>query len=158
MHYRHGPHHHDHPHDHEHDHGGLGHNHTGPRPVQWQTPHLPHGAEPEELDPREPDIDLVEQSFIEGFANASDATSFLRLAGIPLTGTSGHGKQLNLLRVEMDQTTDVGSISPHIGGGSFRYDPLPATLVSKRQSLRFIYHDGGEAIPLSFSEAKAITP
>jgi len=64
---------------------------------------------------------------------------------------------MSLLRVQLDQTTDVGSATPHLGGQSYRYDPLPAKLVSRRQLLRFIYHDGDTLRTLSFDEARRLS-
>lgn len=159
--HRHFHHHHhgpgkDHHHDHDHDHGGPGHNHPGSGPVQWQTPHLPHHHHEGEAEETEPDIDLVETSFIEGFSTASDPTNFLRLAGIPLEAEAKDGKRLCLLRVELDQRTDIGSITPHIGGQTYRYDPLPTRMISRRKGLQFIYHDGSELVPLSFAKARAL--
>jgi hypothetical protein len=142
-------------HDHQDDHAGPGHNRPGASPAQWQTPHLPSGTKVQVDERAEPDVDLVEESFIEGFGAASDPTSFLRLAGIPFSFTDANGKTFSLLRVQMDQTTDVGSVTPHLGGQSYRYDPLPAKLVSKRQQLRFVYHDGETLRHLSFSEARS---
>jgi len=136
---------------------GPGHNHP-PAAAQWQTPHLPKGSEVQVNDGAvPPDLDLVEQSFVEGFVAASDPTSFLRLAGVPFQATGGDGKTLSLLRVSLDQATDVGSVTPHLGGQSYRYDPLPAKLVSKRQKLRFIYHDGEALQELDFTEARRLT-
>jgi len=83
---------HDGPHDHPHEHShARPHAHPHARPghnaargaTQWQTPHLPAGRAEEPAAPHERDLDLVEASFVEGFARCSDATSFLRLAGIP---------------------------------------------------------------------------
>lgn len=136
------------------DDAGPGHN-GPPAAAQWQTPHLPKGSEVQVDDQH--DVDLVEQSFVEGFQAASDPTSFLRLAGIPFSVSDGAGRLLSLLRVELDQTTDVGSITPHLGGQSYRYDPLPAKLVSKRRSLRFVYHDGETLRALSFAEARGLS-
>ena len=67
-------------HDHHH---APGHGHNAPpiRPRQWQTPHLPHDHH-DDHPSAEPDLDLVEAAFAEGFATASDSTSFLRLAGV----------------------------------------------------------------------------
>ena len=65
----------------DHEAPGPGHN-TQP-PAQWQTPHLPHGHSARHDHESEPDLDLVEAAFVEGFEQASDPTSFLRLAGIP---------------------------------------------------------------------------
>jgi len=135
---------------------GQGHNHP-PEAAQWQTPHLPDGTKVEVTDRAEPDRDLVEDSFVEGFSAASDPTSFLRLAGVAFTGVDGEGKTLSLLRVNLDQTTDMSAITPHIGGKTYRYDPLPAKLVSKRRKLRFVYHDGEVLRELSFFEARGLT-
>jgi hypothetical protein len=60
---------------------GPGHN---ARPAQqWQTPHLPHSHDHPEDDGEEPDLDLVEAAFVEGFERAPDPTSFIRRAGVP---------------------------------------------------------------------------
>jgi hypothetical protein len=139
----------------QHEAPGLGHN--APRLRQWQTPHLPHDHVHAEEAPSEPDLDLVEAAFAEGFATASDPTSFLRLAGIPFVAGGPDGGKLGLLRVELDSVTDVGSLTPTLGGGSFRYDPLPAKLVSRRRRLRFVYQDGTRLLGLSFMEARALS-
>ncbi len=144
---------HDHGHDHHHDHGGPGHNSAPERPVvQWQTPHSPGQELPA---PAESDLDKVEAAFIEGFIDAPDPVSFLRLGHIPFEMIAADGTKLNLLRVEIDALADVGSLTPHLGGGSFRYDPLPASLVSHRRRLRFVYFDGEKLRPLTFGEVRA---
>jgi hypothetical protein len=145
-------HHHDHAHGHPHDHGGPGHNRPTERPVaQWQTPHAPGEPAPAS---REPDLDKVEAAFIDGFINAPDAVSFLRLGRIPFEMTAADGAKLSLLRVEIDALADVGSLTPHLGGGSFRYDPLPESLVSHRRRLRFVYFDGENLRPLTFADVR----
>jgi hypothetical protein len=149
-----------HDHYHHHDGGGgeagIGHNHgTEPtRPAQWQTPHRPDAGQ---ADPkgREPDLDLVEEAFANGFGAAADPTSFLRLARIPFEATTGEGRRLVLLRIETDAIVDVGSVMPHLGGASFRYDPLPAAMVSQRRRLRFVYFDGEDLHAFSFAQACA---
>ncbi len=150
-------HHHDHGHDHHHDHPphGPGHNHPhGHRsPVQWQTPHQPEGAKPAPV--VEPDLDKVEAAFVDGFIAAPDPTSFLRLARIPFE-ILREGESLKLLRVEIDALTDVGSLTPHLGGSTFRYDPLPSNFISRRRRLRFIYFDGAGLTPLTYAELRGI--
>lgn len=149
-------HHHGNGHHHDHDHG-PGHNHAaGPKKVaQWQTPHLP--AETDFREPyEEPDLDLVERAFVEGFASSSDPTSFLRLAQVPFEITNAAGKRLVLLRVEADAVTDIGAVTPHLGGASFRYDPLPAQMATRRARLRLVYFDGEGTRALSLGEAKAL--
>ena len=135
---------------------GPGHNVPPRQAVQWQTPHLPPDHV-QALDPEtEADLDLVEAAFAEGFVTASDPTSFLRLAGVPFTARSPDGASLGLLRVELENITDVGSLTPCLGGDDFRYDPLPARLVSRRRRLRFVYQDGSKLRRLSFAEARGL--
>jgi hypothetical protein len=151
-----------HDHDHMHyDHGpamgpGVGHNHAAKpgQPAQWQLLHEQSqtslstcGAD------GDADLDLVAAAFVEGFITATDPTSFLRLAKVPFETTAQDGATLSLLRVEVDIVADVGSITPHLGGGSFRYDPLPASMISRRKRLRFIYFDGTKPRALDLAEA-----
>jgi hypothetical protein len=160
----HGAHEHDHSYHHSNGGGGplavttagIGHNRPSEpkRPVQWQTPHRDDA--PVDQDGRsraETDLDLVAAAFVEGFLATSDATSFLRLARVPFEGTAADGARLALLRVEVDSVADVGSITPHLGGASFRYDPLPARMVSRRKRLRLVYFDGQKARMLDLAEA-----
>jgi hypothetical protein len=121
--------------------------------VQWQTPHQPEGtAGPVSA---EPDLDKVEAAFVDGFVTAPDPTSFLRLARIPFE-FAVDGASMKLLRVEIDALTDVGSLTPHLGGGTFRYDPLPSNFISRRRRLRFVYFDGASLRPLSYAELRDI--
>jgi hypothetical protein len=163
----HGQHHdHDDRHDHDHhDHGHdrtqephrwAGHNHAQPpRAIaQWQTPHLAHGGQEQAV--REVDLDKVESVFVESFLTASDQASFVRLARIPFEVILADRTRLQLLRVEVDALTDVGSLTPHLGGESFRYDPLPAGLISQRRRLRFVYFDGQSLRHMTFAETRSI--
>jgi len=162
---------HDH-HDHGHGAGaiglaprpafGPGHNHAlGPQRVaQWQRPHLDDAQAPGAHDdaPAEPDLELVETAFVDGFATAPDPTSFLRLAQVPFEAVAADGARLALLRVEVEAVTDVGSVMPHLGGASFRYDPLPAALVARRRRLRFVYGDGRGLRTFSFAGVRGLAP
>jgi hypothetical protein len=165
RHHRHGHHHgHDHHDDHDHHHGhdhhhpphGPGHNnpHSDRTPVQWQAPHQPD-TEKRSAPAVEPDLDKVEAAFVDGFLGAPDPISFLRLARVPFEMTAD-GASLRLLRVEIDALTDVGSLTPHLGGGTFRYDPLPSNFVSRRRRLRFVYFDGTSLRGLSYAELREI--
>jgi hypothetical protein len=141
-----------------HDHGpgpggAAGHNRS---PAQWQTPHLPEGADPPGDRHHEEDVDLVEKAFVEGFRSAPDPTSFLRLSGIPFQARLQDGTVLKLLRVALETDVDTGALTPHLGGGSFRYDPLPAAMVSRRDRLAFVYFDGEGTRSLDFAAARAL--
>lgn len=147
-----------HDHDHHHHHGGVsaGHN-ARSSAAQWQTPHLAPGQPAPAAGPEERDVDLVEEAFIASFPDAADPTSFLRLAGVPFIGETADGATLHLLRVEIGQTTDIGTLTPHLGGSGHRYDPLPAKMASKRQTLSLAFFDGSTIRRLSLSEARALT-
>lgn len=153
--------------EHHHDHDDADHGHThrpyaghGPghnRPkttTQWQVAHQAENPDP--TPPEQRDLDLVESSFVEGFGRAPDPTSFLRLASIPFVGVDAEGRSLHLLRVEIEGFTDVGAVSPLLGGTGVRYDPLPAPMVSQRRRLAFVYHDGRGMVRLQFAEARAL--
>ena len=158
--------HHHHGDGHWHSHGPNGHHHPHPpghngpagKPLQWQTPHLPADhAKEQPVDPGTVDLDLVETAFLEGFAQAPDPSSFLRLAGIPFVGEAGDGTRLHLLRVETEDLVDVGAVMPLVGGAGVAYHPLPARLTSHRRRLAFVYHDGVEQRHLGFAAARALS-
>jgi hypothetical protein len=146
-------------HDHDHHHGNgasAGHNHGAPpHAAQWQTPHLPHDHAHDNRH-HEPDLDLVEMAFVEGFASTKDPASFLRLARIPFEAIDGAGAKLVLLRVETEATTDVGTLMPQLGGGAMRYDPLPARMVTHRRKLGFVYFDGVSPRALTLGEVREL--
>jgi len=153
---------HDHAHHDHHHHidaaaeHGPGHNRRAPlrRAAQWQ---VAHRDEPQVDQPAgEPDVDLVEAAFIEAFATASDLTSLLRLAQVPFEVRAADDAKLCLLRVETEAIADIGSVMPHLGGATFRYDPLPAALVARRSRLRFVYFDGKDMRVLTLAEVRAL--
>jgi len=138
----------------------AGHNRERPdrEVVQWQRPHEAGHAHDQQSDNAEADLDLVETAFAEGFSQASDPTSFLRLAQIPFRAIANDKARLALLRVEVDAVTDVGAVMPHLGGETFRFDPLPASMVSRRRRLRFVYFDGKGLRLLELAEVRALAP
>ena len=145
----------EHDHDGAHAHAPAGHN-RGERPAQWQTPHRRAGEQEGSEVPPVQDLDLIEASFAEGFATCSDPTSFLRLAGVAFVGVDAAGRRLHLLRIELENLTDVGAVVPLLGGQGVRYAPLPGRLVSRRRQLRFVYHDGAQLARLDFAAARAL--
>jgi hypothetical protein len=164
-----------HGHDHDHEHQNSNHHHDvhrvagasgyGLAPAaghnaaaqiaQWQEPH--HHRHDDTTAP-EPDFDLIEAAFAENFPKASDPTSFLRLARIPFIGQHTDGRVLRLLRVEYEEATDIGSVTPHVGGQTLRYDPLPAQMVSARKRLRFVYQDGDGVTRVTLAETWSLLP
>jgi hypothetical protein len=144
--------------DDHHNRAEPGHNRPeGGSVAQWQTPHLKGHLHVTAASP-EPDLSLIEVAFIRGLATAPDATSFLRVAQIPFDAQTSDGTRLVLLRVETECITDVASVTPHLGGASFRYDPLPARMVTRRERLRFVYFDGREPQVMSLASMRALRP
>ena len=116
----------------------FGHNSAPGSPTQWQTPHLPEDHHHDDSEAKEPDLDLVESVFIQGFTAASDPTSFLRLARIPFV-TERDGARLSLLHVRIENTVDVSSVTPWMGGGfKFSNDVATTGLPPAQYSCNFI--------------------
>jgi arginase family enzyme len=46
-----------------------------------------------------------------------------------------------------------GALPLMLGGATFRYDPLPARMVSRRKRLRFVYFDGQKLRTFTLAEA-----
>lgn len=137
------------------DHPTAGPGHNARPAVQWQRPHLPHSHAPAEEHELEPDLDLVEAAFVEGFQRAPDAVSFLRLAGVPFK-SERDGQTLDLVRVEIESTTDVATVAPLLGGGGHHVAPLPASHVGHRRRLSLHYLMGERMVRLDLAEARAL--
>jgi hypothetical protein len=125
--------------------------------AQWQTPHIKEYSHTAQANP-DPDVDLVELAFLRALAAAPDPTSFLRVAQIPFEARTSSGTRLVLLRIETESITDVGSVMPHLGGGSFHYHPLPGRMATRRERLRFVYFDGREPQVLTLALVRGLRP
>lgn len=137
----------------DHEAPGVGHN---ARPAaQWQTPHLPDGHGARHDHGAEPDLDLVEAAFVEGFERATDPTSFLRLAGIPFR-SERDGRALDLVRVEIESLTDIAAVTPLLGGKGHSVAPLPSSRVARRRRLGFLYLAGDKMQRLDLAEARTL--
>ncbi|MEJ2378825.1 MAG: hypothetical protein P8Y53_02400 [Pseudolabrys sp.] len=149
-------------HEHEQHHSGNGAAGGGNRPparlptAQWQAPQRTNGYE-HYYRHAEADLDAVESAFAEGFADASDPASFLRLACIPFEATDGTGEELVLLRVECETAVVVGKAGRDPRGGAARYTPLPKRMATRRRRLRFVYFDGSGPRVLSLEEVRDLT-
>ena len=163
----HGGHAHDHLHDHSNGGGGalaaapagIGHNRPvePQRPVQWQTPHrddAPAAARGGSV-PR-PISTWSRPPSSRAFSPPATRPASCGWRGCRSKATAADGAKLALLRVEVDSVADVGSITPHLGGASFRYDPLPARMVSRRKRLRLVYFDGQKPRMLDLAEALSL--
>jgi len=124
---------HDHPHDHSHHHHhhhGEGHNHA----------HGDHLHSHMHAEDEAADIQVLATQFIDGFIQANDKSSYLKLAGVPFERPSASGaKALKLIDVELKTEWQVGTASPSFGSRELSYLPFPGEMVSERTNMALIY-------------------
>ena len=123
-------HHHHHHHDHDHPAHGHGHNHA-------HGDHLhSHMHDQDEA----ADIQVLATQFIDGFVQAKDKASYLKLAGVPFERPAASGaKALKLIDVELKTEWQVGTASPSFGSRELSYLPFPGEMVSERTNMSLIY-------------------
>ncbi|SPJ24082.1 hypothetical protein [Palleronia abyssalis] len=115
-------HHHHHPHDHNHPH---------------DADHLHSHMHPQDT---AADLQVLAAQFIDGFVQAKDKTSYLRLAGVPFErpGIAG-ATALKLVDVELTTDWQVGTASPSFGSRELSYLPFPGEMVRERTNMSLIY-------------------
>lgn len=122
--------HHHHPHDHDHAHHGHGHNHALGDHLHSHMHHEDAAA----------DLQVLATQFIDGFLQAADKTSYLKLAGVPFERPSKNGaKALKLIDVELTTDWQVGTASPSFGSRELSYLPFPGEMVQERTNMSLIY-------------------
>ena len=86
------------------------------------------------------DIQVLATQFIDGFVQAADKASYLRLAGVPFErpGTSGD-KALKLVDVQLTTEWQVGTASPSFGSRDLSYLPFPGEMITERTNMSLIY-------------------
>ncbi|WP_424931779.1 hypothetical protein [Amaricoccus macauensis] len=125
----HGPHGHSHAHGHTHAHG-PGHNHA-------HADHLQSHMAPED---EAADLQVLATQFIDGFVQAADKASYLRLAGVPFERPGkGGAKALKLVDVELTTDWQVGTASPSFGSRELSYLPFPGEMVQERTNMSLVY-------------------
>ena len=117
-------HHHDHDHHHPHDH-----NHPDDH-LHSHMHDTDHAAE----------LQVLTAQFIDGFVQAKDKMSYLRLAGIPVEkpGRNG-GPALKLVDVRLTTEWQVGTASPSFGSRELSYLPFPGEMVVERTNMELVY-------------------
>ena len=118
---------HDHSHDHHHEHAG--HNH----PIGEEMHSHLHGEGARE------DLQALAESFIDGFRQAEDKTSYLRLAGVPDSIDGPDGLARRLVDVTVTDGYQVATASPGFGSRELVYLPYPGTMVRPRTTLTLTY-------------------
>ncbi len=127
---------HDHPHAHSHDHPHThpqdhGHGHNHPEDHLHSHMHNPDRAA---------ELQVLTAQFIDGFVQAKDKMSYLRLAGVALEkpGTGG-GPSLKLVDVRLTTEWQVGTASPSFGSRELSYLPYPGEMVVERTNMGLVY-------------------
>ena len=109
--------------------GHIGHNHDHD--------HLHSHLKPED---EAAELQVLAVQFIEGFVEAKDKMSYLRLAGVPLERAEpGGGPMMKLVDVQLTTEWQVGTASPSFGSRELSYLPYPGEMVTERTNLGFVY-------------------
>ncbi len=132
-------HHHDHDHGHGHHHHdhlhGHGHNHA-------HGEHLHSHMHDEDA---AADLQILATQFIDGFVQAADKASYLRLAGVPFERPGrGGATALKLVDVELKTEWQVGTASPSFGSRELSYLPFPGAMVRERTNMALVYVSSDE--------------
>ncbi|MCV6584021.1 MAG: hypothetical protein OIF47_00655 [Marinibacterium sp.] len=121
--------HHDHGHNHRHHHE-HGHNHAHGDHLHSHMHHADDAA----------DLQVLATQFIDGFLQAADKTSYLKLAGVPFERPSRDGdRALKLIDVELRTDWQVGTASPSFGSRELSYLPFPGQMVRERTNMSLVY-------------------
>ena len=125
-------------HDHEHHHHdgshGVGHNHAhGP------ADHLHSHMKGQSAQDRANELQVLASSFVEGFRQADDKTSYLRLAGIPFERPGDDQLAMKLVDASITSNWQIGTASPAFGSLELVYMPFPGELVAHRETMIFTY-------------------
>ena len=126
-------------HHHHHDHGhGDGHgHHDHPHDHNRPDDHLhSHMHDPD----RAAELQVLTEQFIDGFVQAKDKMSYLRLAGVPLErpGRDG-GPTMKLVDVRLTTEWQVGTASPSFGSRELSYLPFPGEMIAERTNMGLVY-------------------
>jgi len=130
MDHRHDHHEHHHPHGHGHNGAPADHLHSHPGHLHA------HGGGDAALRER---IEDLCAAFIDGFAEAGDKVSFLRLAGIPFEIEGADGLAMKLVDVAIRSDYQVGTASPGFASRELVYLPFAGTMVRERTRLDLVY-------------------
>jgi hypothetical protein len=114
--------------------GHIGHNHSHD--------HLHSHLPPEDA---AAELQVLATQFIDGFVQAADKTSYLRLAGVPFErpGTGGD-TALKLVDVSLTTEWQVGTASPSFGSRELSYLPFPGEMVRERTNMALVYVSADE--------------
>ncbi len=122
------------PHDHHHPHA---HHHPRDHNHPQDADHLHSHMHEQDA---AADLQVLAAQFIDGFVQAKDKTSYLKLAGVPFERPGqGGGRSLKLVDVELTTDWQVGTASPSFGSRELSYLPFPGEMVRERTNMSLIY-------------------
>ncbi len=115
---------------HDHSHPGHGHNHA----------HGDHLHSHMHARDDAGDLQILATQFIDGFTQAADKTSYLKLAGVPFERPGkDSGTALKLIDVELKTEWQIGTASPSFGSRELSYLEFPGPMVRERTNMSLIY-------------------
>lgn len=86
------------------------------------------------------DLQILSAQFIEGFREAKDKMSYLRIAGVPFERPDPEGgPSLKLVDVKLETEWQVGTASPSFGSRELSYLPFTGEMVTERTNMGFLY-------------------
>ena len=85
------------------------------------------------------EMQVLAAQFIDGFREAKDKMSYLRLAGVPLEREDGDGPSLKLVDVQLTTEWQVGTAAPSFGSRELSYLPFPGEMITERTNMGFVY-------------------
>jgi len=86
------------------------------------------------------ELQVLTAQFIDGFVQARDKMSYLRLAGVPLEKPGADGApSLKLVDVRLVTEWQVGTASPSFGSRELSWLPYPGEMVSERTNMALVY-------------------
>ena len=95
------------------------------------------------------DLQVLTAQFIDGFVQAADKASYLKLAGVPFERPGqGGAKALKLVDVELKTEWQVGTASPSFGSRELSYLPFPGEMVRERTNMALVYVSMDEKLSL----------
>lgn len=119
-------------HDHSHSHDQIGHNHA-------HDDHLHSHVHGDSAGEHKEELKVLMTAFIEGFREAKDKSSYLRLADIPLTRDGSDGLKMHLVDTNITSNWQIGTASPAFGSRELVYMPYPGQMITERENMVFTY-------------------
>ena len=134
--------HHHHSHDHGHDHGhhhGHDHSHDHPHTHNHEHDHLHSHVHGDSGSEQRAELQTLATQFVQGFREAKDKTSYLRLAQIDFQRQGSDGLTMHLVDANINSNWHIGTASPAFGSRELVYMPYPGEMVMERETMTFTY-------------------